>query len=69
MGTSCIQCNMSDDEEDFYETHQWLPDRLWCVTKINEKIPGYKQTPPDWCDDCVAHPGETCPDCGCTHNC
>ena len=69
MDTSCIQCNMSEDEEDFYETHQWLPDRLWCVNKINKKIPGYKQTPPDWCDDCVAHPGETCPDCGCTHNC
>lgn len=34
-----------------------------------EKIPGYKQNPPDWCDDCVANPGETCPDCGCTHNC
>ena len=32
-------------------------------------IPGYMKTPPDWCDDCVAHPGETCPDCGCTHNC
>jgi hypothetical protein len=33
MGTSCIQCNMSDDEEDFYETHQWLPEKLWCVNK------------------------------------
>ncbi len=33
------------------------------------KIPGYKQTPPDWCDDCNAAPGGECPDCGCTHNC
>jgi hypothetical protein len=33
MDTSCIQCNMSEDEEDFYETHQWLPDRLWCINK------------------------------------
>jgi hypothetical protein len=33
MATSCIQCNMSDDEEDFYETHQWLPGKLWCVNK------------------------------------
>jgi hypothetical protein len=33
MGTSCIQCNMSEDEEDFYETHQWLPERLWCINK------------------------------------
>jgi len=24
---------MSEDEEDFYETHQWLPDRLWCINK------------------------------------
>ena len=42
-----------------------VPDRR----ESEEKIPGYKQNPPDWCDDCVAHPGETCPDCGCTHNC
>ena len=34
-----------------------------------DKIPGYKQTPPDWCDDCISNPGEKCPDCGCTHNC
>ena len=34
-----------------------------------EKIPGYKQNPPDWCDDCISNPGEQCPDCGCTHNC
>jgi hypothetical protein len=34
-----------------------------------KKIPGYLQTPPDWCDDCVAAPGGECPDCGCTHNC
>ena len=33
------------------------------------KIPGYKQNPPDWCDDCNAAPGGECPDCGCTHNC
>lgn len=31
--TSCIECNKSDTEDDFYETHQWLPDRLWCVNK------------------------------------
>jgi len=34
-----------------------------------KKIPGYKQNPPDWCDDCKAAGGEECPDCGCTHNC
>ena len=34
-----------------------------------DKIPGYKQTPPDWCDDCNSNPGEKCPDCGYTHNC
>ena len=33
------------------------------------KIPGYKQNPPDWCDDCKSAGGEECPDCGCTHNC
>jgi hypothetical protein len=33
MDTSCIQCNMLEDEEDFYKTHQWLPDRLWCINK------------------------------------
>jgi hypothetical protein len=33
------------------------------------KIPGYKQNPPDWCDDCKGNAGEECPDCGCTHNC
>jgi hypothetical protein len=33
MDTSCIQCNMSEFEEDFYETHQWLPERLWCINK------------------------------------
>jgi hypothetical protein len=37
------------------------------ITK--ENIPGYKQNPPDWCDDCNAAPGGECPDCGCTHNC
>jgi len=37
---------------------------------MSEKnIPGYLQTPPDWCDDCNAAPGGECPDCGCTHNC
>ena len=37
---------------------------------MNEaKIPGYKQNPPDWCDDCKSAGGEECPDCGCTHNC
>jgi len=33
------------------------------------KVPGYKQNPPDWCDDCNTAGGEECPDCGCTHNC
>ena len=33
MDTKCIKCNMSEDEVDFYETHQWLPDTLWCVNK------------------------------------
>jgi hypothetical protein len=33
------------------------------------KVPGYKQNPPDWCDDCNAAPGGECSDCGCTHNC
>jgi hypothetical protein len=33
MDTSCIECNMSEDEEDFYETHQWLPNKLWCINK------------------------------------
>ena len=28
-----------------------------------------KNEPPDWCDDCNAHPGERCLDCGYTHNC
>lgn len=32
-------------------------------------IPGYMRTPPEWCDDCISAPGETCPICGCTHNC
>lgn len=31
--------------------------------------PGYMKTPPEWCDDCVSAPGESCPICGCTHNC
>jgi len=39
------------------------------MDKSEEKLPGYKQTPPDWCDDCAGNPGEVCPDCGCTHNC
>jgi hypothetical protein len=30
---SCIECNQLDSDEDFYETHQWLPDRLWCLNK------------------------------------
>jgi hypothetical protein len=33
MDTKCNKCDMSEFEEDFYETHQWLPDRLWCVKK------------------------------------
>ncbi len=24
---------MSDTDESFYEVHQWLPDKLWCVNK------------------------------------
>lgn len=45
-----------------------------CIKELSDcnrskKIPGYMQTPPDWCDDCNTHPGEKCPDCGCTHNC
>lgn len=32
------------------------------------KIPGYKQTPPDWCDDCTIQ-DSVCTICGCTHNC
>ena len=27
---------MIDSDEDFYETHQWLPERLWCTTKNME---------------------------------
>ena len=37
------------------------------ITKTD--IPGYMKTPPEWCDDCVSAPGESCPICGCTHNC
>lgn len=36
---------------------------------MSENIPGYKKTPPEWCDDCPAEPGFPCPECGCTHNC
>jgi hypothetical protein len=38
MATSCIQCNKLDTDEDFYETHQWLPDRLWCVNKKSRSV-------------------------------
>jgi hypothetical protein len=24
---------MLDSDEDFYETHQWLPEKLWCINK------------------------------------
>ena len=66
----CKKCSLSHKDPLFWNTHQTMSDgSIWCVTKINEKIPGYKQTPPDWCDDCVAAPGGECPDCGCTHNC
>jgi hypothetical protein len=34
---SCIECNQSDSDEGFYETHQWLPDRLWCINKKGSK--------------------------------
>ena len=33
MDTKCTKCDMSEFEEDFYETHQWLPGKLWCVNK------------------------------------
>ena len=33
MDTKCTKCDMSEFEEDFYETHQWLPGNLWCVNK------------------------------------
>jgi hypothetical protein len=33
-----------------------------------EKIPGYKQIPPDWCDDCTIQ-DSVCTICGCSHNC
>jgi hypothetical protein len=33
MDTKCNKCDMSEFEEDFYETHQWLPEKLWCVNK------------------------------------
>jgi len=44
-------------------------DNLEASITFEENIPGYKKTPPDWCDDCISNPGETCPNCGCTHNC
>ena len=47
--------------------------RVWrnsILMEIEETdIPGYMKTPPEWCDDCVSAPGESCPICGCTHNC
>ena len=47
-----------------------FPAEIWYTFTMSEKkIPGYLQTPPDWCDDCNAAPGGECPDCGCTHNC
>jgi len=47
-----------------------VPDKYSIIYYMTEaKIPGYKQNPPDWCDDCKAAGGEECPDCGCTHNC
>jgi hypothetical protein len=33
VAISCIECNQSEEDEDFYDKHQWLPDRLWCVNK------------------------------------
>ena len=50
--------------ERVFKENEEILDRLGSA-----KIPGYKQTPPDWCDDCNAAPGGECPDCGCTHNC
>lgn len=47
-----------------------VPDIYSIIYYMAEvKVPGYKQNPPDWCDDCNAAPGGECPDCGCTHNC
>ena len=46
-----------------------LVEKIEKAFEGSAKIPGYKQTPPDWCDDCNAAPGGECPDCGCTHNC
>ena len=47
--------------------------RYWRYSFLMEieetDIPGYMRTPPEWCDDCVSAPGESCPICGCTHNC
>jgi hypothetical protein len=33
VAISCIECNWSEEDNDFYENHQWLPDRLWCINK------------------------------------
>lgn len=38
MAISCIECNMMDTEEEFWEVHQQLPTRLWCVNKKVEEM-------------------------------
>lgn len=37
-------------------------------SSLEVKLPGYKQTPPDWCDDCTIQ-DSVCTICGCSHNC
>lgn len=52
-------------------------DNLWITLRytVHMDKPEYDslgkswKDAPDWCDDCVANPGEKCPDCGYTHNC
>ncbi len=38
VAISCIECNQSDEDESFYDKHQWLPDKLWCVNKSVEDM-------------------------------
>ena len=47
----------------------WHIKPLYTRWMEEDELPGYKKTPPEWCDDCVSAPGSTCPICGCTHNC
>ena len=75
-----MHCDSRLSLQGYYETLS-IPAKVWYTKymtigfldnleeSLDKKIPGYKQTPPDWCDDCNAAPGGECPDCGCTHNC